>query len=303
MEFGQRHRNFLARVWRSKALWRIVLLTLAIVLVPALWAVWWEPSSLTLVEQTIAVQPWHVEHAGLKIAVMSDLHVGAPHRDLARLQEVVSLIDEQKPDLIVILGDFVIQGVLGGTFVPPEPIAHELSELRAPLGVVAVLGNHDWWFDGERVRRALTTEGIKVLVDDSLRLNHNGKPFWLMGLDDLWTRGNHLESTLAAIYDNEPIIALTHNPDIFPDMPQRVTLTLAGHTHGGQVNLPLVGRPVVPSKFRQRFAYGLIEEHNGKIFVTGGVGTSILPVRFRVKPEIAILTITKPPLLPDEVAP
>src|SRR4030095_12882815 len=182
---------------------------------------------LRVVERTIAVQPWHAEHAGLKIALMSDLHVGAPHRDLARLQEVVSITNEQKPDLIVLLGDFLIQGVLGGTFVPPEPIAHELSGLRAPLGVVAVLGNHDWWFDGERMRRALVAEGITVLVDANLRLIHKGQPFWLMGLDDLWTRGNHLESTLASIHEHEPIIALTHNPDIFPDIPQRVTLTLA----------------------------------------------------------------------------
>jgi uncharacterized protein len=279
------------RFFRFRVLLRIALATTAIALVLVVWAFWWEPSSLGLVERTIAVHPWHAEHAGLKIAVMSDLHVGAPHRDLSRLREVVSMTNEQKPDLIVILGDFVIQGVLGGTFVPPEPIARELSGLRAPLGVVAVLGNHDWWLDGERVRRALEAEGIKVLVDDNLRLNYKDRSFWLMGLDDLWTRGNHLRSTFAAIDDNEPIIALSHNPDIFPDMPQRVTLTLAGHTHGGQVDLPLIGPPVVPSKFRQRFAYGLIEERGRKLFVTGGIGTSIIPVRFRVKPEIAILTL------------
>jgi predicted MPP superfamily phosphohydrolase len=124
-------------------------------------------------------------------------------------------------------------------------------------------------------------------------LIYKDQPFWLMGLDNLWTRGNRLQSTLAAIQDDEPIIALSHNPDIFPDMPQRVTLTLAGHTHGGQVDLPLIGRPVVPSKFRQRFAYGLIEESGRKLFVTGGVGTSIIPVRFRVKPEVVILTLMR----------
>ena len=256
-----------------------------------LWAFWWEPSRLGVIEQTITIQAWHREHTGLKIAVMSDLHVGAPHRDLANLKDVVSITNAQKPDLVLILGDFVIQGVLGGQFVPPEPIARELSGLRAPLGVVAVLGNHDWWFDGDRVRRALSAEGITVLVDQSLRLTHKNKPFWLVGLDDLWTRGNHLQSTLAAIQDNEPIIVLTHNPDVFPDMPQRVMLTLAGHTHGGQVNLPIIGRPIVPSKFGSRYAYGLVEENGKKLFVTGGVGTSIIPVRFRVKPEIAMLTL------------
>jgi predicted MPP superfamily phosphohydrolase len=262
-----------------------------ITVVLLLWSVWWEPSSLAVVERTIAVQPWHAEHGGLRIAVLSDLHVGAPHRGLAKVRELVSVTNAQKPDLIVILGDFVIQGVVGGTFVPPEAIARELSGLTAPLGVVAVLGNHDWWLDGERVRRAITAQGIKVLADDNLKVTYKGQSFWLMGLDDLWTRGNHLQSTIAAIHDNEPILALSHNPDIFPDIPERVSLTLAGHTHGGQVNLPFIGRPVVPSKFGQRFAYGLVEERGRKLFVTGGIGTSIIPVRFRVKPEVVVLTL------------
>ena len=280
------------RLLRSKPIRRIAVLAITSALILAVWVFWWEPSSLDVIEQTIAVNRWHVEHEGLRIAVLSDLHVGAPHRDLASLQELVSITNKRTPDLVVILGDLVIQGVLGGRFVPPEDIAKELSRLRAPLGVVAVLGNHDWWLDGERVRRTLSSEGITVLTDQNLRVTYNNRSFWLMGLDDLWTRGNHLKATLASIHDDEPIIALSHNPDIFPEMPPRVSLTLAGHTHGGQVNLPVIGRPIVPSRFDQRFAYGLIEENGRKLFVTGGVGTSILPVRFRVKPEVVIVTVT-----------
>ena len=276
---------------KSKTLRRILLVITPSLLILFLWASWWEPSRLDVIEQTITLRAWHREHTGLKIAVMSDLHVGAPHRDLPNLKSVVSITNAQKPDLVLILGDFVIQDVLGGQFVPPEPIAQELSGLHAPLGIVAVLGNHDWWFDGDRVRRALTAEGITVLVDQSLQLTHKNKSFWLVGLDDLWTRGNHLQSTLGTIHDDEPVILLTHNPDVFPDVPQRVMLTLAGHTHGGQVNFPLVGRPIVPSKFGSRYAYGLVDENGKKLFVTGGVGTSIIPVRFRVKPEIAMLTL------------
>jgi len=269
----------------------MLLLATAVALALFLWAFWLEPASLTFVEQTVAVHPWHRQHSGLRIAVMSDLHVGAPHRDLMTLKKLVSETNEHKPDLVVILGDFVIQDVLGGRFVSPEAIAKELAGLRAPLGVVAVLGNHDWWLDGERVRRALASEGLTVLLNQNLSVSHNGQSFWLMGLDDLWTRGNHVQPTLAQIQDREPILALSHNPDVFPDIPRRVSLTLAGHTHGGQVNLPLAGRPVVPSRFGERFAYGLIEEGGRKLFVTGGVGTSILPVRFRVQPEVVILTL------------
>ena len=222
---------------------------------------------------------------------MADLHVGAPHQSLRKLKEVVTVVNAEKPDLIVILGDFVIRGVSGGRFVDPEPIADELAGLQSPLGIVAVLGNHDWWFNGERVRHALESHGIQVLENQNLRMTYRGKSFWLCGLADFWTRSNQLLATLAKIDDNEPVLVLTHNPDIFPEVPERVSLSLAGHTHGGQVNLPVVGRLIVPSRFGQRYAYGFIEEEGRKLFVTGGIGTSILPVRFRVAPEIVILKL------------
>jgi hypothetical protein len=130
-----------------------------------------------------------------------------------------------------------------------------------------------------------------VLENQNVRLTYRGRAFWLCGLADLLTRGDQLLPTLAKLDDAEPVLVLTHNPDVFPEMPARVSLSLAGHTHGGQVNLPIVGRPIVPSSFGQRYAYGLVEENGRKLFVTGGVGTSILPVRFRVPPEIVILTL------------
>jgi predicted MPP superfamily phosphohydrolase len=244
-----------------------------------------------VIHRTIALRPWHSEHGGLAVAMISDLHVGSPNRGLSTVGAVVTAINAEKPDIIVVLGDLVIQGVIGGRFVEPELIAHELAGLHAPLGVVAVLGNHDRWYNGDRVRRALEAAGIRVLVDENMRIRHGEKSFWLCGLDDLWTRGSHLNETLAGIQDDDPIVVLMHNPDLFPEIPSRVSLTLAGHTHGGQVNLPLVGRPIVPSKFGQRYAYGLIEENGKKLFVTGGIGTSILPVRFRVAPEIVVLKL------------
>jgi predicted MPP superfamily phosphohydrolase len=258
-----------------------------------LWSFWWEPSSLHIVKQTIALHPWQADHDGLIFAVLSDLHVGAPHRSLASLKETVAAANAERPDLIVILGDLVIQGVVGGRFVEPEPIAAELSVLHAPLGVIAILGNHDWWYDGARVRRALEANGIPVLENQNMRLTYRGQSFWICGLADLWTRGNRLTQTLAEIPDGDPVVVLMHNPDLFPEMPARVSLTLAGHTHGGQVNLPLIGRPVVPSKFGQRYAYGLVEEGGRMLFVTGGIGTSIIPVRFRVPPEVVVLTLNR----------
>lgn len=109
---------------------------------------------------------------------------------------------------------------------------------------------------------------------------------------DLWTRGADVAASLKHVEsDDDPVLLLTHNPDIFPDVPPRVSLTLAGHTHGGQVNFPFFGRLVVPSRYGQRYAMGHVVEGGRHLFVSGGVGTSILPVRFRVPPEIVVITI------------
>jgi predicted MPP superfamily phosphohydrolase len=225
------------------------------------------------------------------VALISDLHVGSPYRGLPALKHVVSVTNAEKPDLVILLGDFVIHEVLGGVFVTPEPIADELANLHAPLGVVAVLGNHDWWYDGPRVRRALESHGIRVLENEAVSLEYRQHRFWVGGLPDLWTRGDGVATTLSQVRDNEPILLAMHNPDVFPGIPERVSLALAGHTHGGQVNVPVIGRPKVPSKFGQRYAYGLIEESGRKLFVTGGIGTSIIPARFGVPPEIVILLL------------
>jgi predicted MPP superfamily phosphohydrolase len=113
----------------------------------------------------------------------------------------------------------------------------------------------------------------------------------LVGIRDFW--GPHdARRALAQVTNGDPVLVLTHNPDVFPEIPPRVSLTLAAHTHGGQVSLPLIGRPIVPSVFGQRYASGHVVEGGRHLFVTTGVGTSIIPVRFRVPPEISIVRLT-----------
>ncbi len=270
---------------------------LVVAAVLAAWAFWLEPSSLTVRRVELAVPRWHAEHGDLKIALLTDLHVGALHMSLGRLRHVVERVNAEAPEVVIITGDFVIGGkdheggVAGGTFVEPESIAAELKNLRAPLGVYAVLGNHDWWFDGERVARALEGAGLRVLENRAARIERGGRAFWLAGVADLWTRRPDVEGALREVSTDDPVLLFTHNPDIFPDVPARVSLTLAGHTHGGQVNLPLLGRPVVPSRFGQRFAFGHVVEGGRHLYVGGGIGTSIIPVRFRVPPEIVVLNL------------
>jgi len=174
----------------------------------------------------------------------------------------------------------------------PEPITAALKDLKAPMGVYTVLGNHDWYFNGPRVRHAFENNGIKVLDNEVAETKFNGGSLWLVGLADIWTRPQDVQGTLAKVPPGAAIVALTHNPDTFADLPANVLLLLAGHTHGGQVNLPLLGRLVVPSNYGQRFAAGHVVENDRDLFVTTGIGTSILPVRFRVPPEIAVLIVS-----------
>ena len=287
-------------VFKSKL--RVVLAAvLAALAALALWAFWLEPASVTVSRVSLRVPRWHAEHRGLKVAVLTDLHVGSPHMGLQKLASVVGRANDERPDVVLLLGDFLIGGpkdeggerggVVGGTFVEPEPIAEELRRLRAPLGVYAVLGNHDCWFDCGRTARALEAAGVRVLENRAARVESNGRSLWLAGLGDLWTQRPDVEGALRQVEGEDPVILLTHNPDIFPRVPARVSLTVAGHTHGGQVNLPLFGRAVVPSQFGQRYAMGHVVEGGRHLFVSGGVGTSIIPVRFRVPPEVVILSL------------
>ncbi|HEU0251912.1 MAG TPA: hypothetical protein VFR12_02695, partial [Pyrinomonadaceae bacterium] len=152
-------------------------------------------------------------------------------------------------------------------------------------------GNHDWWYNGGKVRQALEQNGIKVLEDEVLQVNARGTSLWLIGLSDLWTRKPKIIETTSTIPEGQPVIALTHNPDIFPQLPERVQLLLAGHTHGGQVRFPLIGSVVESSKFGERYGAGHVFENNHHLFVSTGIGTSIMPVRFGVPPEIVLLTL------------
>jgi predicted MPP superfamily phosphohydrolase len=253
------------------------------------WAFWWEPRRLVVRDRSVSLPCWRGD--ALRVAVVSDLHIGSPYVDVEKLERMVTEINAAQPHVVVLLGDFVIQDVAGGEFVSPEVIASRLRRLRAPLGVYAVLGNHDWWLDAPRVVKALRSAGIGVLEDAAVRLQAGSHAFWLVGISD-FTEGPHdVTRALAAVTDDAPAIAITHNPDVFPAVPPRVCLTLAGHTHGGQVALPVIGRPIVPSLYGERYAIGHVHEHGRSLFVTAGVGTSIIPVRFRVPPEVVILRI------------
>ncbi len=271
----------------------VLLATLVVMSASVLWGFWLEPASLRVQEVDLPLA-WPSPRP-LRVAVLSDLHVGAPYHGVRRLRDTVARTNATRPDLIVLLGDFVTVGVVGGRFVPPEAIAAELKELRAPAGVVGVLGNHDISFDGSRVVQALTAAGIRVIEDSAVRLATPSGPLWVAGVGYPWVWQDNVRRALGAVTgDDAPIVLIAHNPRVFRDVPERVVLTLGGHTHGGQVRLPLIGAPVADLRFGKRYGAGHVVDGNRHLFVSTGIGTSTLPVRFGVPPAIFVLTLRSP---------
>jgi uncharacterized protein len=233
---------------------------------------------------------WPVALDGMTVAVIADLHVGAPHVNLDRLERVIYRLSRQEADLVAILGDFVTEPMPFARHVDRDAIAERLAKLRAPLGVFAVLGNSD----DRGIRRALEATAIDVLDNDLRERWWHGQQLWVAGFADVRTGDPEVEGVLAQAAGDGPVLALTHSPDLFPRMPPRVALTLAGHTHAGQVNIPALRDRVVPSWFGGRYREGHVVEGGRHLFVHAGIGTSTLPLRFRAVPRVTLLTLRAP---------
>ena len=257
----------------------------------AFWAFLIEPRRLVTHQETIQINNWPQSLDGLRIAVLSDLHVDNWSVTDKKLRTIVERTNQLQPDLIVILGDYMSSNGWVTRRVEPEVFGAVLKDLHAPLGVYSVLGNHDWWNNGMRVRRGLEQNGIRVLEDETAQIDVRGTSLWLVGFADLWTRPQRIAGTVAKVPEGQPLIGLTHNPDIFPNVPSRVQLLLAGHTHGGQVRFPIIGPVVSSSDYGDRWIQGHVFADNHHLFVTTGIGTSIVPVRFGLPPEIVLLTL------------
>jgi uncharacterized protein len=246
----------------------------------------------------------------LKLAVIADLHACEPWMGRERIRRIVAHANALAPDCVLLLGDYVAGD---GMMRYADPIAEkdwarELGRLKAPLGVHAVLGNHDWWADADVQRRrrgtpaaglALLDAGIPIYENASVRLAKDGVAFWLAGLADqeaFWTQPmrtgrDDLTGTLRQIPDEAPVVLMAHEPDIFPHVPDRVSVTVAGHTHGGQVRI-LGYAPIVPSRYGNRYVYGHIVEQSRNLIVSAGLGCSGVAVRFGAPPEIVMLELT-----------
>ena len=283
----------------------------------------YEPLSHRITSYALTPPGWPANFP-LRLAVIADLHVCEPWTGVERLEQIVAHTNALQPDAVLLLGDYEPgTGIRRwSTPVASHVWAGQLARLTAPLGVHAIMGNHDWWEDAVAQRtgqgptsahRALAAAGIRVHENQAFRfekrVGRDTKAVWIAGLGDQWAillgrrnatesgRGSRwyrgmddLDGTLAQVTDTAPIILMVHEPDIFPRVPKRVSLTLAGHTHGGQVRV-LGYAPVVPSRFRNRYVYGHVVEEDRHLIVSAGLGVSGIPVRFGSPPEIVVVDL------------
>lgn len=264
-----------------------------------------EPNRLVITRHVLKIDKWDKNFDGLKIALISDVHGGSNGASAENLRRVVETTNNSEPDLIFLLGDFVSQthGDENVLKMPLEEISANLGGLKAKYGVFGVLGNHDVWHDSNNVYQALSSAGITMLENEIAFIEKNGKKLKIIGLKDHLkiTGWEELQAeTTNLIKSSEPtdsVIILEHSPDVLAVfetdafLRDEIDLVLAGHTHGGQAWFPVIGRPIVPSGYGQRYAYGHIKEEGMDMFVTSGIGTSILPFRFLVPPEISVIEI------------
>ena len=276
---------------RSRRLTWLFRIAALVALAVAVWGFVWEPSRLVERDHALALPRWPETCDGLRIDVVSDTHTGSPNNGLDHLDRWVRRLAGSDADLVLMAGDYVILSVFLGEYVPAETIAEHLKPLTARKPVYAVLGNHDWWKDGELVSRAFASAGVTMIDNRAVRVDVRGCRFWIAGLGDLLEGRPDVQGTFAMIADDAPVLVLTHEPDLLPRIPPHVALTVAGHTHGGQID---------PWPFRRQPSPFVLHSHRLKwhvvdgerhLFVTPGIGTSILPMRFGVPPEISRLTL------------
>lgn len=232
------------------------------------------------------------------VALLTDTHMSGPDNNPARMARIVAQINALRPDLILLGGDYIGDDKGGATYDARASIA-PLAGLRAPLGVVAVLGNHDSRSALNRVALssrdwavAFSRIGITLLQDGVVRRG----PLVIGGLKDIYTRKPDLPDTMTAMARmGGARLILSHGPDVFPALPNTPSLTLVGHTHCGQVALPFAGIVYVPSKYGTRYGCGLYRDGAKTMIVAAGIGTSGLPFRLLAPPDIWLITIKPTP--------
>jgi predicted MPP superfamily phosphohydrolase len=232
---------------------------------------------------------WNAQDGRMRLVLLTDTHMSRPATPPQRLARIVDEINGLKPDLVLLGGDYMSTGPLAFSRYPAAEAVAPFRRIKAKYGVLAVPGNHDHWAGLGVVGHALADAGVTTLVNGAVRRG----PLVIGGIDDDFTRQGDVRgtATLMRRLGGTPVL-LSHSPDIFPAVPGRVGLVLAGHTHCGQVVLPLIGAPYIPSRYGARFRCGIHQNGAQTLIVSAGVGTSVLPLRFGAPPDIWVIDIS-----------
>jgi hypothetical protein len=254
-----------------------------------------EPNRPGIVRRDIALRRWPARLEGFTIAVLSDFHYD-PYFSVHPLRSAIGMVNNLRPELIVLAGDFVSTPIVGNAVAAAsasEPCAQLLRQMKAPYGLWAVMGNHDCTTDPDRVTSALRAQGIQVLSNQSVPIEHDGGRFWLGGVDDVLCGGADLPATLHDVPSDEASVLLAHEPD-YADYVARfpVDLQISGHSHGGQVRAPFVG-PVFLPALAKKYVWGLYKIGGLTLYTNPGLGTVAVPVRLNCPPEITLITLRR----------
>ena len=251
-----------------------------------------------ITRRTHAIRGLPPELSGLRLVQLCDIHHG-PSMSLHYVREVIAATNALKPDLILLTGDYVHRSP---AYI--DPVARELAELRANVGIAGVLGNHDWWESAPLSRECFAHAGIPLVDNDRLFVTPDrrvvgdalDRGLCIAGVGDYLEDRIRWDRALRDVPADMPRVLMSHNPDVaeHPTLlatEARIDLMLAGHTHGGQVKLPLLGTPIVPSRFGSKYVSGLVDGPACPIYISRGIGTTVLPLRFRVPPEVAVIEL------------
>jgi uncharacterized protein len=267
--------------------WTLALLLLALIL---LGKGYWNAIRDPIIRHaTLTVENWPEGEPPLKVLLLSDTHVAGPDMPPERLVRIVASLNRLKPDLVLIAGDLVSEKRLATHIYTADQVTAPLGGFKARLGTVVTLGNHDHWFDPKAIEAGLRKVGVTVLKNEAVALG----PILVGGVDDDFSGHDDVPATFAAMdaLPPAPRILLTHSPDIVPDLLSTVDAVFAGHTHCGQIALPLYGPLTFVSRYGARFGCGVIEEKGQRVIVGAGLGTSILPLRYGVPPDVWLVRL------------
>lgn len=248
-----------------------------------------EPRQVEVTNTSVYITDLPDGFDGFRICQLTDIHHG-PYISRKFIEKAVEKANSLKPDLFALTGDYVSSSP---KYI--QPVINTLSKLKAPYGTFAVLGNHDHWENAGLCYEVFGKNGIPVLTNTNKVITKKGSSICIAGVGDYMEDVQEPDKAFKGIPDNMPRILLSHHPDYSEDLPKdtRVDLVLSGHTHGGQVQIPFLFAPIIPSRYGQKYVNGLVKNENTQVYVSRGVGMVGIPVRFSCPPEITIITLRK----------